>query len=59
MTLGNRNSMLIRYFSTDEKPVTEYEFLVFWSSLTIREKDYYRRVDLNTGLARLADKGES
>ena len=57
MTLANRDKMLIRYFSTDENPVTEWEFLIFWASLTEKEKFYYRRVNLETGYYRLTGDG--
>lgn len=51
MELGrNSVAMLSKFFGTREKPMTGPEFREFWQSLTVDEKDYYRNVDLETGL---------
>lgn len=41
--------MLRNYFA-EIKPVSLTEFKEFWNSCTDEEKDYYRAVDLSTGL---------
>lgn len=41
---------LIRFFRTDENPLTSTEFHNFWESLTNEEKEYYTYVNLETGL---------
>lgn len=46
----NTPKALQEYFSTPEKKVTLKEYKDFWTALTDEEKDYYRRVDLTTGL---------
>jgi len=42
--------MLINYFSEGTRPVKRDEFRDFWGSLSMDERDYFRNVDLETGL---------
>lgn len=48
--MNNTMIALIRYFQSDEKPVTHVEFKSFWQSLTVTDKIYFVNVDLETGL---------
>lgn len=47
---ANNVSMLVQYFSTDDKPVSMQEWFEFWGPLTSEERGYYRWVDLKTSL---------
>lgn len=46
----NTVGQLAIYFSSLGNPVYYSEFREFWFSLTPSERDYYRLVDLKTGL---------
>jgi hypothetical protein len=46
---------LVRYFAKDARPVERWEWMAFWMPLSSSERDYYRHVDLTTGLI---DKGD-
>jgi hypothetical protein len=46
---GERNNRLVeiqKYLSTPENPLTSKEFKEFWDSLTLEEKDEFRRAEL-------------
>lgn len=49
----NNIGQIAKYFQTDEKFVTAQEFREFWDSMTEEEREYYRNVDLKTGLLRV------
>ena len=38
------------FFSTPKKPVETKEFVDFWASCSMKERKYFRHVDLKTGL---------
>lgn len=50
----NENSIfqIAKYFHSGDQPIRREELLEFWSSLSDSEKEYYRKVDLETGLPR-------
>lgn len=50
MEFANTFGAMMNYLSTDGKPVDLPEFRIFWLSLDEVEKDYYRWLDLKTGL---------
>lgn len=53
MELRANNIMdIVRYFQSDEKPLTYTEFTEFWNSLDFYELRYFYYVDLETGLSR-------
>jgi len=47
--MSNTTSELIKYFGENQK-VTLLEFREFWESLTLEDKQYYKSVNLQTGL---------
>lgn len=51
----NENSIfqIAKYFHSDDQPIQREELLEFWVSLSDSEKEYYRKVDLETGLPRV------
>lgn len=50
MSEARNNVGMLRNYFAEIVPVSLAEFKVFWDSLTDKEKDYYRLVDLKTGL---------
>ena len=46
----NTTTMLVKYFSTPDRPVKLDEFRAFWTSLTDEDKQYFKTVNLETGL---------
>jgi hypothetical protein len=46
----NSVAILAKYFSTHEKPVVMTEFRDFWESCSDEDKQYFRTVNLKTGL---------
>lgn len=46
----NTPKQLVDYFSEGTRKVTLPEFKAFWGSLTDADKEYFRTVNLKTGL---------
>lgn len=51
-TTDRRNGpkTLMAAFSCPDRPVNVAEYNEFWKSLSPEQKDYYRNVDIETGL---------
>lgn len=46
MARGNLPSELMIAFSCPQRPVKVEEFVEFWESLTVEQRDYYRHCDV-------------